>query len=163
MVQKIYQQKEQRILYPLTVYTVNIYDGSNDDALIWIDQAIPNTITQYSSAADAMAALDTLSGFSVLRPVYLKHIVTDNEFVITDDLVASNSSLTAGTYAIQGERMCDWDPVEETTINCRLETSQYYEQNVLTLQTAFGAANCHEDVGTYPDDYTFYSCGGTYS
>ena len=146
-----------------TVYTINIWDENNqENTEVWIGQSIPAAITQYSSAAEAMAALNTLAGEPVVKPFYLKHIVSNNiviesyvEFVITEALATNNPGLTAGIYTLQGEAMCEWDSVNQQPINCSEEDSQYYASNITTLQTAFGASNCSSGTDSYGD---YYSC-----
>ncbi len=146
-----------------TVYTINIWDENHEeDTMIWIGQSIPVAITQYSSAAEAMAALNTLAGGTVARPIYLKHTVSNNivtesyvEFVITQDLATANPGMTAGTYILQGEAMCEWDSVNYQPINCSEEDSQYYASNITTLQTAFGVSNCSSGTDSLGE---YYSC-----
>ena len=165
------QKDENAIAVPhpttSTVYTINIYDSEHEeDTMVWIGQPIPAAITQYSSAAEAMAALNTLAGGTVAKPIYLKHTISNNtvtesyiEFVITQDLATDNPGMTAGTYTLRGFDTYDeindacvtecWDSTNNTCL------SPYYARNITTLQTAFGVSNCSSGTVSLGE---FYSC-----
>jgi hypothetical protein len=136
------------------VYTANTGNTEN----INIGSPISNDITQYATAAEAMAALKVAFYSSSDLPFCLKHEVTDDtitasyvEFVVTSEMANNNPGMTAGTYTLQGEAMCEYDYVNDTYIGCSEEASQYYASNITTLETAFGASNC-------TDNTTYYSC-----
>ena len=121
---------EIEVDHPRTVYTVNT------SSAIQIGQAMPAGITQYDTAAEAMAAFSN-------RPFYLKNVVhggivldTCVEFVITSAMANANSGMTAGTYTLRG-----------------IDTS-YYDTNVATLISAFGSSRC-------TDYTTYYKCSIT--
>ena len=150
-----------QVAHATSVYTINIIDSNDfDNTEVHIGQPIPNTITQYNSAAEVIDALNTLAGGTVIFPIYLKHtvfnnIVTDSyvEFVITDLMLAPQSSLTVGTYALHGEELkCRIDEISNQYV---CDESQYYAQNILTLQTAYGIENCRSNSGA---NFSNYSC-----
>ena len=139
----------EEVEHAVTKYTVS-------DTTTYIGQAIPNGITQYNSASDAMAAFEN-------RPFYLKHtvqggVVTESyvEFVVTTAMASSNPGMTAGTYALRG-----FDTYDEVNDDCMAEyydstndicLSPYYETNKATLLSAFGSSNC-------TDYSSHFSCG----
>ena len=150
-------ENAEEVEHAVTKYTVNRYDSSlpNNNSVL-IGQAMPNGITQYNSASDAMAAFEN-------RPFYLKHtvqggIVTESyvEFVVTTAMASSNPGMTAGTYALRG-----FDTYDEVNDDCMAEyydstsdicLSPYYETNKATLLSAFGSSNC-------TDYSSHFSCG----
>ena len=150
-------ENAEEVEHAVTKYTVNLYDSSlpNNNSVL-IGQAMPNGITQYNSASDAMAAFEN-------RPFYLKHtvqggIVTESyvEFVVTTAMASSNPGMTAGTYALRG-----FDTYDEVNDDCMAEyydstsdicLSPYYETNKATLLSAFGSSNC-------TDYSSHFSCG----
>ena len=154
-----------------TVYTINRYDSNDEEnTMIWIGQPIPAAITQYSSAVDAMAALNTLAGGTIARPVYLKHTISNNiatesyvEFVITPELATANPTMTAGTYTLQGEITCTYNSVNDDW-ECSEEDSQYYASKIITLQTAFGVSNCSIGTDSLGEYYGCFAGGlGAYA
>lgn len=177
-----YVQKDENAIavpHPTAIYMANMYDENNqENTLIWIGQAIPAAITQYSSAADAMAAL-TLANSGTPVPFYLKHfssnaVVTESyvEFVVTSEMATANPGMTAGTYALRGSG-ATYNEQEDYYEN----DSPYYASNVATLQAAFGTDNCSGDeyeyscsvsdliAGANSDGYVGALCplGGRYS
>ena len=135
-----------------TVYTVNVYDEEHEeDTVIWIGQPIPAAITQYSSAAEAMAALKVVVNSSSDLPFCLKHEVSDDvvtasyvEFVVTSEMANNNPGMTVGTYSLRGAGATyneQGDYYEDD--------SPYYASNAATLQTAFGASNCTDNTTSY--------------
>ena len=150
-------ENAEEVEHAVTKYTVNLYDSSlpNNNSVL-IGQAMPNGITQYNSASDAMAAFEN-------RSFYLKHtvqggIVTESyvEFVVTTAMASSNPGMTAGTYALRG-----FDTYDEVNDDCMAEyydstndicLSPYYETNKATLLSAFGSSNC-------TDYSSHFSCG----
>ena len=138
-----------------TVYTVSSTSS-------YIGQAIPNDITQYSSASEAMAAFSN-------RPFYLKHLIRNNviaesyvEFVVTSAMASANTGMTAGTYALRG-----FDTYDEVNDTCEAEyydsandicLSPYYESNKQTLLSAFGSSNCNDN-----STYIYCSVSGLYA
>ena len=137
---------------------MNLKDTSRPDKnYIRFNQVIPESITQYSSAQDVMAANGN-------KPFYLKHKLIDNvvtesyiEFVITEVMANNNPGLTAGTYAIRG--LDTWDDVNN---RCKSEyydelndkcNSIYYEYNKNVLQNAFGTSYCNEYE---PNNFEYY-------
>ena len=140
-----YRQANENALeveHAVTKYTVS-------SITTYIGQAIPNGITQYNTAAEAMAAFEN-------KPFYLKHtvqggIVTESyvEFVVTTAMASSNSGMTAGTYALRG--LDTYDENASNTNHCKAEyynsstgecLSPYYATNKSTLLSAFGSSNC---------------------
>ena len=132
----------EEVEHAVTKYTVS-------SIITDIGQAIPNSITQYNSASDAMAAFEN-------RPFYLKHtvqggVVTESyvEFVVTTAMASSKPEMTAGTYALRG--LDTYDENASSTNYCKSEyynsstdecLSPYYENNKATLLSAFGSSNC---------------------
>lgn len=149
-------ENAQEVEHAVIKYTVNLYDDNvTGNNIIWIGQAIPNSITQYSSASEALAAFRTATGDNNIQ-FYLKHtiqggVVTESyvEFVVTQAMASSNSGMTAGTYALRG--LDTYDENASSTKYCRAEyynsttdecISPYYESNKETLLTAFGSSYC---------------------
>ena len=121
------------------VYTISSTES-------YIGQAMPSSITQYSSASEAMAAFSN-------RPIYLKHLIRNNiieesyvEFVITPAMAQSNTGVTAGTYSLRGldtrdgiNNICKPEYYDSANDIC---LSPYYATNKETLLSAFGTSNC---------------------
>ena len=142
-------ENSQAVDHGTTVYTVSSTSS-------YIGQAIPNSITQYSSASEAMAVFEN-------RPFYLNHLIKNGiieesyiEFVVTQAMASANSGMTAGTYALRG--LDTYDENASNTNYCKAEyynsstgkcLSPYYESNKQTLLSAFGSNNCNSerDVG----------------
>ena len=151
-------ENAEEVEHAVTKYTVNRYDSSlpNNNSVL-IGQAMPNGITQYNSASDAMAAFEN-------RPFYLKHtvqggVVTESyvEFIVTSAMASSNQGMTAGTYALRG--LDTYDENASSTNYCKAEyynsstgecLSPYYASNKATLLSAFGSSNC-TDFSSYFD------------
>ena len=151
-------ENAEEVEHAVTKYTVNRYDSSlpNNNSVL-IGQAMPNGITQYNSASDAMAAFEN-------RPFYLKHtvqggVVTESyvEFIVTSAMASSNQGMTAGTYALRG--LDTYDENASSTNYCKAEyynsstgecLSAYYASNKATLLSAFGSSNC-TDFSSYFD------------
>ena len=135
-------ENAEEVEHAVSKYTVSI-------TTTYIGQAIPNGITQYNSAAEAMAAFEN-------RPFYLKHtvqggVVTESyvEFIVTSAMASSNQGMTAGTYALRG--LDTYDENASSTNYCKAEyynsstgecLSPYYASNKATLLSAFGSSNC---------------------
>ncbi len=107
-------------------YTANL--GAN----VTKGSAIPNTITVYNTPAQAMAALKTAGGGTTDYPFFLRHTINNNVvtesyvgFVVTSEMAASNSGMTAGTYYLKGG-----------------DKGAAYNDNKAILQSAFGSAYC---------------------
>ncbi len=144
----------QAVDHGTTVYTVSSTTSH-------IGQAIPNDITQYSSASDAMAAISN-------KPLYLKHVIRNGlidesyvEFVVTQAMANANSGMTAGTYALRG--LNTYDENSSSTNYCKAEyytggycINPYYESNKATLLQAFGSANCSSEYDG--GDYKSLTC-----
>ena len=137
-----------------TVYTVNIMDESfgdfisrNNPTVVWLEQSIHPSITQYNSAQDAMAAFSN-------KPFYLKHRLDNNivtefyvEFVVTEEMADANPEMTAGTYDLIGSYI---------TGLCKGKChSEYYEINKQILLSAFGNAYCNESYDSDSDPDRF--------
>ena len=121
-----------------TVYTANVVDSNIQYGnLIPIGSSMPNWITEYSTQEEAMAYLKSATGGTTDYPFFLKHtvgnIVVESYvgFVITPDMAANNSGLTAGTYYLNGG-----------------DDGNSFLDNAKTLYDAFGGANCYLD--SYP-------------
>ncbi len=129
--------------HPLSKYTFNIYDSNDiENTLIQLGQAIPNAITQYSSQEAVWNFLNSATGVTVDPPIYLRHEISNDvvvnsyvEFVVTEDMV-NDFGVTAGTYSLRGEAVCEWDSVNLVYTNCG--ESEYYSFNAEALETAFG-------------------------
>jgi len=135
-------ENAEEVEHAVSKYTVS-------STTTYIGQAIPNGITQYNSAAEAMAAFEN-------RPFYLKHtvqggVVTESyvEFIVTSAMASSNQGMTAGTYALRG--LDTHDENASSTNYCKAEyynsstgecLSPYYASNKATLLSAFGSSNC---------------------
>ena len=148
----------QEVEHAVAKYTANLYDsGVTGNNLIWIGQAIPEGITQYSSASEALAALRTATSDNNIQ-FYLKHIVQGGvvtesyvEFVVTEAMASANTGMTAGTYALRG--LDTYDENATSTNYCKEEyydstndicLSPYYASNKSTLLSAFGSSYCTE-------------------
>ncbi len=141
-----------------TVYTANTEE-------INIGSPIPNGITQYATAAEAMAALKVAFYSSSDLPFCLKHEVSDDvvtasyvEFVVTSEMANNNPGMTAGTYSLRGAGL--------TRLYDEMQGKYYYEdipfeENKIVLQTAFGASNCTEENGTYDCSASYLRAGTT--
>lgn len=139
----------QEVEHAVSKYTVS-------STTTYIGQAIPNEITQYNTASEAMAAFEN-------RQFYLKHtvqggIVTESyvEFVVTSEMASSNSGMTAGTYTLRG--LDTYDENASNTNYCKAEyynsstgecLSPYYATNKSTLLSAFGSSNCTESSSDF--------------
>ncbi len=139
--------------HPVAIYTANIIDNNDqENTTVRIGQTIPAAITQYSSAADAMAAL-TLANSGTPVPFYLQHfasngVVTESyvEFVVSSEMANNNPGMTAGTYSLRGAGL--------TRLYDEINDEYYYEDipyeaNKTVLQTAFGASNCADNTTSY--------------
>ena len=149
-------ENSQAVDHGTTVYTV-------DPISSYIGQAIPNSITQYSSASEAMAAFEN-------SPFYLKHLIKNGiieesyvEFVVTQAMASANSGMTAGTYALRG--LDTYDENASNTNYCKAEyynssigkcLSPYYESNKQILISAFGSNNCNSEYDG--GDYKYLDC-----
>ena len=157
--------------HPEYTYTANLYNGEGS---IYIGQAMPNNITQYTSASDALAALRLATSNNNIN-FYLKHIVSEGiveesyvEFVVTTTMAQANTGMTAGTYALRG--FVTYDENASSTNYCKAEyytggycINPYYESNKATLLSAFGSGNCNleYDEGNYK--YLYCSVSGLYA
>ena len=157
--------------HPEYTYTANLYNGEGS---IYIGQAMPNNITQYTSASDALAALRLATSNNNIN-FYLKHIVSEGiveesyvEFVVTSTMAQANTGMTAGTYALRGFET--YDENASSTNYCKAEyytggycMNPYYESNKATLLSAFGSSNCgtESDGGNYK--YLYCSVSGLYA
>ena len=142
---------------PNYVYTVNTSGN------VTIGQAIPNTITQYTTPEAAMAAFSN-------RPIFLRHRIQNDVvsesyvgFVVTSAMAQANSGMTAGTYYLRG--LDTWDTTKDvlqsafgTSSSYCSENSWYFSCSVSGLNArAFtsgavsasvgGEANCNVDYG----------------
>ena len=124
------------------VYTVNKYDDSVTTPqynAVWLNQAFPTSITKYQTPSEALTAIATASGQNL--PFYLKYkiengIVTESyvEFVVTPEMAAANTGMTAGTYTLRGEKTYE----NGSYIVGTDYISPYYEANKEAIKTAFG-------------------------
>ena len=145
--------------HPTYTYTVNLYDSNQpNNNSVQLGQALPSGITQYTSAADALAALRLATSDNNIN-FYLKHtinegIVTESyvEFIVTDTMASANTGMTAGTYALRG--LDTYDENASSTNYCKAAyynsstgecLSPYYESNKQTLVSAFGSSNCTDN------------------
>ena len=135
---------------PITKYTVNISSTGGD---VHIGQAIPNTITTYSTPAEAMAAFSN-------RLFYLKHTISNNivtesylEFVVTDTMAQAIPGMTAGTYYLRGGAGDESESAEQPI----------YEANKATLLSAFGSSYCFSDSSGFYCAVTGLLSAGAYS
>ena len=151
-------ENAQAVDHGTTVYTVSSTSS-------YIGQEIPSDITQYSSAAEAMAAFSN-------KPSYLKHIIRNGvidesyvEFVVTQAMANANSGMTAGTYSLRGIDGISlmYDENSNSTNYCKAEyytegycKGPYYESNKETLLQAFGRENC--EFGSYGSDNKYLDC-----
>ena len=160
------QRTSAAIAVPHPVVEI-VYTANTDH--INIGSPIPNGITQYATAAEAMAALKVACNSSSDLPFCLKHEVTDDtvtasyvEFVVTSEMVNNNPGMTAGTYSLRGA-----GAIYNEQGGYYEENSPYYETNKTTLQTAFGTSHCTDYTTRYDcsvsDLRAFaYSSGGVY-
>ena len=121
----------------ITTYTTTT-PSYND--LVYIGQAIPSSITQYSTAAAAMASYSN-------NPFYLKHIVqtgvvkeTYIEYVVSQEIASANPGMTVGTYVFRGA-----GATYNSSTSTYNQDSPYYENNKKTMLKAFGTSNCTVD------------------
>ena len=118
-----------------------------------IGQTIPNDVTIYSSAQDAMNAWTDYIGET--RPFYLKHILNGNneieesyvEFVVTEQMAQNNPGMVAGTYALKGG-----------------DSGASFVDNAKTIYDAFGGVGCYLDGNPGGNPYTttptsYFNCG----
>ena len=151
------------------VYTVNKYDSSVTTPqynAVWLNQAIPTSITKYQTPSEALTAIATASSKNL--PFYLKHklengIVTESyvEFVVTPEMAAENSGMVVGTYTLRGGKT--YDPDTSTWLVGTDYISPYYEANKEAIKTAFGYATnpsrCGES-GTGRSSYFYCDVSG---
>ena len=135
-----------------TRYTVNFYDDNLPSSnSVQLSQAMPGGITQYTSAADALAAIRLATSDNSIN-FYLKHtisegIVTESyvEFIVTPDMASTKPGVTAGTYTLRGldtydvNGTCKAEYYDSVNNIC---LSPYYESNKQTLLSVFGSGNC---------------------
>ena len=143
-----------------TVYTANLLNYSDEaNTIVRIGSTIQDSITKYSTASEAMAAL-TLANYGRSVPVSLKHTTVDDvvtesyvEFVITEAMANEYPEMTAGTYILRGAgaTIRYYNDDEDYEYN---EDSPYYEENKEVLKTAFGEENCAEATAYK----TYYNC-----
>ncbi len=136
------------------VYTVNKYDESVTTPkwnAVWLNQAIHESITQYQTPSEALAAIKTASSKDL--PFYLKHkiendVVTESyvEFVVTPEMAAANTEMTAGTYTLRGG--INESPLTDKPI---------YIQNAKTIYDAFGT-KCSTNPYTTTIDSSYFLC-----
>ena len=157
--------------HPEYTYTANLYNGEGS---IYIGQAMPNNITQYTSASDALAALRLATSNNNIN-FYLKHIVSEGiveesyvEFVVTSTMAQANTGMTAGTYALRGFET--YDENASSTNYCKAEyytggycMNPYYESNKATLLSAFGSSNCGTESDGGNCKYLYCSVSGLYA
>ena len=134
------------------VYTANIWDANatNYNSVV-IGSSFPSGITQYSTPASAMSALDTAyyNEFNTTRThnFFLRHILNNNDvvtesyvgFVITPTMVTNNAGLTAGTYYLKLD-----------------DSANIYADNVTVLESAFGTSG-----GYCFDNTSWFRCNIT--
>ena len=108
------------------VYTVNT------NAYITLEQAIPSSVTQYTTPTAAMSAFNNY-------PFFLMHrmqggVVSETYlgFVVTSAMVQDNSGLTAGTYYLKAF-------INESN----LSTQPTFIANRAILLSAFSSSNCN--------------------
>ena len=131
------------------VYTINQYDDDNpsDHNLVYLNQAIPNSITQYQTASEAMSAFETLIGSST--PFCLKHKVSNNivkefyiEFIVTPEMVQSYPDMVEGTYTLRGG-------INESA----LSEKPVYEANIEVIKQIFNyttnPSRCHSSSSAF--------------
>ena len=126
------------------VYTVNKYNSSATNPKwnsVWLNQAFPESITQYQTPSEALTAIATASSKNL--PFYLKHkiengVVTESyvEFVVTPEMATANTGMVAGTYTLRGEKTSE----NGSYIVGTDYISPYYESNKEAIKTAFGYA-----------------------
>ena len=113
-----------------------------------VGSAIPVGVNVRSTSAKAMADWQDITGtFGDTKPLYLKHLLENNiikesyvEFVITPEIAASNSGMTAGTYTLRGGKN-----------ELNLTDKPIFEANKQALLKAFGTSNC-------ADSASYFSC-----
>ena len=151
------------------VYTVNEYDyyaTTPKYNAVWLNQAIHESIIQYNTPSDALAAIAASSSRNL--PFYLKHkiengIVTESyvEFIVTPEIAQANTGMVAGTYTLRGEKTYDNDT--STWLVGTDYISPYYEANKETIKTAFGysddSSRCYE-YGTGRSSYLICGVSG---
>ena len=163
-------ETSQEVEHSKIVYTANIYDKNQEtmnagtnDSVVWLGREIQNGITQYNSAAEAMAALKIASG-NINLPFYIKNIIQNGivvesylEFVVTPEMASANPGMTAGTYSLRGLNTTTFDyTINDYKCDSKYENgegvcvSPYYISNRETLLNAFGNTIC--GGGTYNID-----------
>ncbi|MBR2678175.1 MAG: hypothetical protein IKE63_02040, partial [Bacilli bacterium] len=148
--------------HPTYMYTINMYDDIPPNYnRVFIGQAIPNGITQYNNASEALAAFRLETGDNDIS-FYLKHMLREGiveasyiEFVITPAMANESIGVTAGTYAIRGfdtrdlnspsTNYCKEECYNSTTGKC---VNPYFESNNEILTRAFGS-HCLLNDETY--------------
>ncbi len=113
-----------------------------------IGEKIQDGINARSTATEALADWQAISSIpGRTAPYYLKHtlvndLITESyiEFIVTPEMAAANSGMTAGTYTLRGA-------VGESS----LADKPIYEANKSVLLNAFGSSYC-------TDHSSYYEC-----
>lgn len=143
------------------VYTVNLYDenATNNNSVI-IGQAIPNTITQYTTPEDAMTAFSN-------RPFYLRHkiendVVTESYvgFVVTSTMATNNPGMTAGTYYLKGGDSGASFLDNAKTIYDAFSSNCRSNPYTTTPSSSFGCGVSGLSVSAYSGGYVIAMVGG---
>ena len=127
-----------------------------------IGETIPSTlepegVAVRNNAADAMADWQYITGTTGdTKPLYLKYVLNASneieegyvEFVVTEEMAAANSGMTAGTYTLRGG-------VNESS----LTDQPIFIQNARILYDALGSQCDSNPYETTPTDY--FSCLGS--
>ena len=132
-----------------TVYTTGKNNSFNYN--IKVGSPIPSELTQYSNAADAIAALSLyVTTYHILTedvPFCLKHVTADDivienylTLVVSNDMVNNNPGMTSGTYDLKGA------------------DAYSYAANKAVLQAAFGSSNCVENGNLCSNSSNCYYC-----
>ena len=126
--------------HPIVRYTASVNPVDTYTYVIHLGQPIPANIPQYSSGADALAAIRTATNDDTIS-YYLKHVIQNGvvieshvEFIITPEMVNDFPGMTAGTYSIQGGGST-YSGIDDYY----LSDSIYYDTNKATLLRAFGS------------------------
>ncbi len=131
------------IVYTSDLVIHNSFTGIADKEIV-LGEAIPNNITRYFTAKDAMDAWKNKTSDGNSRPFCLK-LVLDNDVVVesyivfdvTEEMVANNPGMVTGEYTLKVEKV--FDEVSDMCVNgtdpC---SSLQYNGNLGIIRGAFG-------------------------
>jgi len=108
---------------------------------MYVGKTISSEIKFRSTPEKAMEDWKDIATVPVTTvPIYIKQTIVDNvitasdiEFVVTPEVAAANSGMTAGTYTLKG-----------SVNKSNLEKKEIFEANKAVLHSAFGSSYCSQ-------------------